>query len=90
MLEPGGDPDLLQEAVGPEGRDQLPPEQLEGHGAVVSEIVGQPDRRHPAPAELALDPVAVGQRRRELGRGGHAANRPSASARRASRLCRIP
>ena len=61
MLQPGGDPDLLEEAVRAERGDQLAAEDLERDRPVVPEILRQPHRRHPAPAELALDAVAVGQ-----------------------------
>jgi hypothetical protein len=36
-------------------------EDLEGHGPVVPEIVGQEDRGHPTPAELALEAVGRGK-----------------------------
>src|SRR6185436_7167495 len=55
------DPDLLQEPLRSEGSEQLAAEHLERDRPVVPEIVRQPHRRHSAPAELALDPVAVGQ-----------------------------
>jgi hypothetical protein len=36
-------------------------EHLERHGAIMPDVVGQVHRGHPAPTELALDPVAVRQ-----------------------------
>ena len=73
VVERGGDPDLAGEAVGAEQRAELGPEHLDRHLAVVPEVVGQVDRRHAAPAELALDGVAALQRGAELFQliGGH-------------------
>ena len=71
MLQAGRDPDLLEEPFRSEGGEQLAAEHLERDRPVVPEIVRQPHRRHSAPAELALDPVAVGQGGgEEVGRGG--------------------
>ena len=55
MLEPRGEPDLPLEALGAERRGKIGVEDLEGHGPVVPEVVGEEDGRHPATAELALD-----------------------------------
>ena len=60
VLQVGGDADLGQEAFGAEDGGELGAEDLEGHLAVVLEVVGEVDRRHAALAELALDAVAVG------------------------------
>ena len=65
MLEGGGGGDLLNEAVGAEHRGQFRPEHLEGNVAFVLEILGEVNRGHSALADLALDPVPVGQRGRE-------------------------
>jgi len=69
MVEPRGDGDFPQEPLGAEHGGQLGPQHLEGDGPVVLQIVGKIDRGHAAPTELALDPVATGQRRGEAGRG---------------------
>ena len=61
MLRSGGGLDLDHEAVGAEHGHQLRLEDLDGHVAVVLEIVGQVDGGHPTRAELALDAVAVGE-----------------------------
>ena len=61
MLEPGGELDLALEALGAEGGSQLGVEDLERDRAVVPEVLGEVDRGHAAPAELTLEPVAVGQ-----------------------------
>jgi hypothetical protein len=37
-------------------------EHLDGDIAIVPEIVGTKDRRHPAGTKLTLDAVAIGQR----------------------------
>src|SRR5512143_2968742 len=59
MLEAGGDLDLTREATGPDGDRNLGSEYLEGHLAVVLQILSEVDRRHPALPQLALDQVAV-------------------------------
>jgi hypothetical protein len=52
---------------------QLLVQDLEGNGPIVPEIARQIDRRHAAPAELALEQVAVAegirQRRVDCGHG---------------------
>ena len=58
MLEPGHDPDLPQEPLGPEPRAEAGLQHLERDGAVVAEIASAVDHRHPAVAELPLDGVA--------------------------------
>ena len=60
MVEPGGDLDLGQEALGAEDHAQLGAEDLEGHLAVMLHVVGQVDGGHAALAHLPLEPVAVG------------------------------
>ena len=59
------DLDLAQEPVGPQGSRQLRPQDLHRHGSVVLEILGQQHGRHASAAELALDDVALGDRRLE-------------------------
>ena len=61
MLELRGGGDLLHEAVGAQDGGQLGLEDLDGHLAVVLEVLGQVDRGHPALAQLPLDAVAVRQ-----------------------------
>ena len=68
MLEPSGRPDLAQETLRTEGGTEVGVEDLEGDRAVVLEVVREIDSRHPAPAELALQPVAVGQPGAKRGR----------------------
>ena len=65
MLQAGGELDLAQEPLGAERRGELGMEHLEGDRAVVLEVLGQVDRRHAAAAELALERVAIGERRLE-------------------------
>ncbi len=55
-------PDLGQESLGADHGRQLGAQQLEGDWAAVPDIVGQVDRGHAAGAELALEPVAIGER----------------------------
>ena len=61
VLQAGGGLDLALEALGAEGRAQLGPQDLQRDPAVVLQVFGEVDRGHPAAAELALDPVALGQ-----------------------------
>ena len=62
MLEPRGEADLPEEALGPERARELRVEDLEGDGPVVPEVAGEVHRGHAAAPELALDDVAVTQR----------------------------
>jgi hypothetical protein len=61
MVEPGGQADLAKQAFRTQSADELWAEHLEGNWSVVLQVPGEPDRRHPAAAELALEHVAVGQ-----------------------------
>ena len=61
VLEPGGELDLALEPVGPQRGGELGEKHLQGHRPVVLQVLGQVDRGHPAPAELALEPVAIRQ-----------------------------
>ena len=61
MLEPGGEPDLALEPIGPERGGELGEQDLEGDRAVVAEVLGQVDHGHAAAPELALEGVAVGE-----------------------------
>ena len=73
MLEPRGELDLAEEAVGPERHGQLGVQHLERDRAVVLEVAGEEDGRHPAAAELALEGVAGAQAFLELSpQVGHA------------------
>ena len=72
MPEARGRLDLAQEALGAERGGELGAQDLDRDLAVVPEVLGEVDRGHAARAELALDPVAVGERRVEAVRGcGH-------------------
>lgn len=53
--------DLMQEAFGTQSRRQLRVEDLEGDQPFVPKVAGEIDHGHAAPAELALDVVAVTQ-----------------------------
>ncbi len=61
MLEPGGQLDLPLEPLGAERGRQLGMEHLQGDGSLVANVLGQVDGGHPAPAELALEPIAIRQ-----------------------------
>ena len=72
MLQVGRELDLGQEPLGPDHRGELGAEHLEGHPPGMADVLGQVDRGHAAGADLALDPVAVGQGELEAGlRLGH-------------------
>jgi hypothetical protein len=74
MLEPGGEVDLSKEALGAEGGGELGVEHLEGDGAVMAEIAGEPDGGHAPATELALEGIAVSQACAKQGHGvGHGA-----------------
>ena len=60
MIEPGGNLDLAQEAVGAERGGELGVQHLEGDDAVVLEIAGEVDGGHAPAAELALDLITIG------------------------------
>ena len=75
MLETGDGLDLALKALGAERLGQLRVQHLERHRALVPEVVGQKHCGHAAPAQLAFEPVAVGQGgseagEEELGQGG--------------------
>ena len=61
MAQVGGGRDLAQEALGPEGVNQLGSEHLYGDLAIVLEVMREIDRRHPARTKLAVEAVAIGQ-----------------------------
>ena len=67
VLQPRRRRDLAAEALDVHAGADLGPEQLEGDGPVVAQVVGEVDGRHSAPAELALEAVASLQ---GGGRGG--------------------
>ena len=80
MAETGRDPDLAEKSLGTEHRAELGIEHLDGHLAMVPQVVGQVDGGHPASPELTVEGVAVGQpgpqRGLEFGQeGGQAAGR---------------
>ena len=61
MLEVGGDLDLGQEAGAAEDGGELGVEDLDGDLAAVLGVLGEIDGGHAALAQLAHEPVAVGQ-----------------------------
>ncbi len=72
MLEPGGEPDLPEEALGAERRRQLGMEHLERDRPLVPQVLDEVHRAHAAAPELAFEPVAVAQGVGERGRrDGH-------------------
>ena len=65
MRELGGDGDLAEEALRGERRGHVGAQHLEGDGAVMLQILREPDGRHASAADLALEDVATAQRRAE-------------------------
>ena len=61
MLQIGGGLDLGQEPLGTDHGRELGAQHLDGDLTVVLDVVGEIDGGHAARAELALDPVAVGE-----------------------------
>jgi hypothetical protein len=59
VLQGGGDTDFVQEPLGTERGRDFWAEDLEGDRAMVLEILNEPDRSHPAFAELPLGAVTV-------------------------------
>jgi hypothetical protein len=60
MLQGCRDLDLPEEAILAQRRGEFLAQQLDGHSALVLQVLGEVDRGHTALAQLALDPVAVG------------------------------
>ena len=72
MVESRGEADFAEESLSAYRLGELGAKDLERHVAVVPEIARQIDRGHAPGAELSLDAVSVGQRRRQFGeRVGH-------------------
>jgi hypothetical protein len=90
MVEPRGELDLAQKAIGTHRVRHVFTEHLERDVAAVLHVVREIHRRHPALPELALDAIAAGERGSEAReRRGHLRPLASCSARSAgSRLKR--
>ena len=61
MLQVGCDLDFLEEPFGPEDGGEFGPQHLDRDLAVVFQVLGEVDGRHPAHAKLSLNGVAVGE-----------------------------
>ena len=61
MLQPGGNFDLIQEALWPDRGGQLRPQDLHCDVPPVLDVAGEKHHGHAAGTELALDLVAAGQ-----------------------------
>ncbi len=55
--------DLAEEPLGADHRRQLGPEHLDGDPALVPDVLGQEHGRHAARANLALEAIAIRERR---------------------------
>ena len=62
VLQPRDDADLAQKALGAEENAELGAENFDGYGAVVANVVGEVDVRHPSPTDLPLNDIAVSDR----------------------------
>lgn len=63
MLKPRGRPDLAQKPLAAQCRAEVWVQDLDGDVTTVSQVVGEEHGRHAAGAKLAIDAVAVGERR---------------------------
>ena len=70
VLQPGGELDLALEALGAERVGQVGVQHLERDRPVVPQVLGEEDRGHAAPPELALEGVGCGKRRLQAASGG--------------------
>ena len=61
MLQPSGEPDFLQEPLGPKRLREMRVQNLERDHPVVPEVAREIDRRHSTLAELALNRVAIAE-----------------------------
>ena len=82
MGQPGRHPDLAHEPVAADLGGDLGTEDLDGHLALVAEVVGQEDHGHAAFAELSFDGVAAGERGSRGGAGGRSQWREDGTRRR--------
>jgi hypothetical protein len=74
--------DLGEEALAADHGTELGMQHLDGDLALVLEVLGEVDGGHPALAELALEPVAVGEAGAQAfgdGRRHRVASRPGAT-----------
>ena len=84
VLQVGGGLDLGEEPLGADDGGELRAQHLDGHLAIVLDIVGEVDGGHAARAEFPLDAVAVGKGGAEPVEGAHRAVPCSAKRRRTS------
>ena len=82
VCQAGRDLDLAEKPLGAERRRDLTAEHLDRDGAAVFPVPSEIDGRHASAAQLALEVVAVGERRAEAGervgqRGPGARDSPS-------------
>ncbi len=61
MVQPGNGLDLEQETILSQRGCDLGLEYLHSHFAVMLEVLREVDSGQPAPSDLTLDPVAVGE-----------------------------
>ena len=61
MLESGSYTDFMQEALWAKGGREFRAEYLERDRSLMTKVMREVDRRHPASAELTLDSIAIGK-----------------------------
>ena len=72
MLQPRGRLDLGQKTIGAERGGEVGMQDLHRDVAIVADVAGEIDARHPSAAYLAIDAIAIGDGLREAGsRVGH-------------------
>jgi hypothetical protein len=62
VVQPGGEPDLAKEPLGPESRGEFRTEDFDRDRTVVLEVASQVYRGHPATSELVLERVSPTER----------------------------
>jgi hypothetical protein len=61
VLQPGGEADLAEEALGTQAGGDLRAEHLEGNRPIVLEVLRQVHSGHSTATELTFDSVAISQ-----------------------------
>ena len=80
VVEPRRDPDLGEESLGAEHGTELGAQDLEGDLTIELPVAGEVDDGHATGADLALDDVAVVERRGDQGWVRHTRNLRTARA----------
>lgn len=57
----GRDPDFVEKSLWAEGGGEFLTQHLDGHASMMTQVLREIHRGHPASADFALDTVAVGE-----------------------------